>query len=360
MMKKDTNIKIGFTYDLKSDAPLCSHEPQDTNAEFDARETVDLIRKGIESGGYRVIPIGNVFNLLKAIPELDVDVIFNICEGLRYRNREAQVPIVLEMFDMPYIGSDGLTMSVTLDKAMTKKILLAQGIPTPRSMNIDSLDDVINLGRMSFPLIVKLRQEGSSMGLDNDSVVHTRKELERRVEYLWHQYNKRPMVVEQFIAGSEFTVPIIGNDAPVVLPTVQVEICNRLDLGEMIYTFERINSPELRYVCPAKITKRFERKLIDLAWRTYKAVGCLDFGRVDFRVDQDNNPYVLEINPLPSLSVEDVFDISPQAAGYDFSAVMRMIIDTGLKRLGFLNKQPSVLNAGRKANKKEVGVGSLT
>ena len=325
---------IGFTYDLKEDLPLKESDPVDGNAEFDAKETVDLIQSAIESAGHKVIPIGNVYNLLKMLPNLNVDFVFNICEGANFRNREAQVPVILETFNIPYIGADGLTMSLTLDKIMTKKVLNAEGIPTPKFLGIDKLDDLIDLDHMVFPMIVKLRQEGSSKGLDDSSVVHNRDELKKRTEFLWERYNKPPLVAEQFIAGSEFTVPIIGNDAPMYLPIVQVEICNKLDLGEMIYTFERISSPDLKYICPAKIDKSLEKKIIDLAWRTYKAVGCLDFGRVDFRVDKDNNPYVLEINPLPSLSLEDVFDISPNVAGYDFNKTINFIIDTGLKRLG--------------------------
>ncbi len=325
---------IGFTFDLKSDAPLKAGDPVDANAEFDAPETVDAVRKAIESGGHTVVPIGNVRQLLARLPGLEVDAVFNICEGLCSRNREAQVPVILELFGVPYIGSDGLTMSLTLDKIMTKRVLMAEGIPTPRFIGINCLDDLIGLDHMRFPMIVKLRQEGSSKGLDDASVVHNRKELEKRAELLFERYKQSPLIIEEFIAGKEFTVPIIGNASALPLPAVQVEICNKLDLGEMIYTYERIFTSDLRYICPAQIEERFEKVLIDLAWRTYKAVGCLDFGRIDFRVDKDNNPYVLEINPLPSLSTEDVFELSPKAAGYGFNEIICKIIDVGLERLG--------------------------
>ena len=139
-------------------------------------------------------------------------------------------------------------------------------------------------------------------------------------------------IIEQFIAGSEFTVPIIGNDPEEVFPLVQISIKDKTDLEEMIYTFERVSSLDLKYVCPAKINKRLEKKLCDLALRTYRAVDCLDFGRVDFRVDKNNNPYVLEINPLPSLSVDDVFSLSPETVGCDFNKAVNKIIDAGLKR----------------------------
>lgn len=325
---------IGFTYDLRKDSPIKEGEPADLNAEFDVEEIIDLVKSAIESAGHRIVLIGNVKNLLNMLPDLKVDIIFNICEGIGSRNREAQVPVILETFGIPYIGSDGLTMSLTLDKIMTKKLLTAEGIPTPRYIGISKIDDLINLDHMRFPMIVKLRHEGTSKGLSDKSVVHNKKELEKQSEYLFDKYNNSPIIIEQLIPGSEFTVPIIGNSPMEAFPPVQISIKDKVDLGEMIYTFERVTSPELKYICPAKIGKRLQKKLTDLALRTYKAVDCLDFARVDFRVDQDGNPYVLEINSLPSLSTEDVFNLSPKVVGCDFNRVISKIIDAGLRRYG--------------------------
>lgn len=322
---------IGFTYDLRSDCPLKDGDPEDLNAEFDFDEIVNRVKLAIESCGHKVVSIGNVKKLLSMLPELEVDIVFNICEGIGSRNREAQVPVILDTFGIPYIGSDGLTMSVALDKIMTKKILMAEGIPTPRYLGINTMDDLLNLDHMGFPMIVKLRNEGTSKGLSDNSVVHNRKELERQSEYLFDRYKNPPLIIEKLITGSEFTVPLIGNSQVEVFPSVQCSIKDQLDLGEMIYTFERVNS-ELEYICPSKISQRLEKKLMDLALQTYRAVDCLDFGRVDFRVDKDGNPYVLEINPLPSLSEEDVFSISPKVIGCDFDEAINKIIEAGLKR----------------------------
>ncbi|MFH1622784.1 MAG: ATP-grasp domain-containing protein [Candidatus Omnitrophota bacterium] len=326
---------IGFTYDLKSDFPIKEGDPEDLNAEFDFASVVDRVKLAIESFGHKVVLIGNVKKLLSMLPELGVDIVFNICEGIGSRNREAQVPVILDTFGIPYIGSDGLTMSVALDKIMTKKILMVEGIPTPRYLGINTMDDLLNLDHMGFPMIVKLRNEGTSKGLSDNSVVHNRKELKKQSEYLFDRYNNSPLIIEKLISGSEFTVPIIGNSPIEAFPSVQCSIKDQLNLGEMIYTFERVTSG-LEYICPAKISKRLEKKLMDLALRTYRAVDCLDFGRVDFRVDKDSNPYVLEINPLPSLSIEDVFSISPKIVGCDFDKVINKIIEAGLKRYGIV------------------------
>lgn len=325
---------IGFTYDLRENFPVKEGEPEDFNAEFDVEEIIEIAKNAIESGGHKVVLIGNVKNLLNRLPNLGVDIVFNLCEGIGPRNREAQVPVILETYGIPYIGSDGLTMSLTLDKIMTKKILNAEGIPTPHYLGIRKMDDLINLDHMKFPMIVKLRNEGTSKGLSDKSVVHNRKELNRQAEFLFDTYDNSPLIIEKLISGSEFTIPLIGNSPVEIFPAVQISINDKFDLEEMIYTFERITSPELKYVCPAKIGKRLEKKLEDLSLRTYKAVDCLDFGRVDFRVDRDGNPYVLEINPLPSISTEDVFSLSPEHVGCDYSKVINKIIDAGLKRYG--------------------------
>lgn len=327
---------IGFTYDLKSDLPLRDGDPPDLNAEFDSEATRDLVKSAIEAAGHKVILIGNVKNLLRVLPDLKVDMVFNICEGVGSRNREAQVPVILETFGIPYVGSDGLTMSLALDKIMTKKVIAQEGIPTPSYIGIDKLDDLMNLDHMRFPMIVKLRNEGTSKGLSSESVVRSNKELEKRVDYLFDRYNNPLLIVEELISGAELTVPIIGNSHLEILPPIQVSINGKTDLGEEIYTFERVRSlnPELDYICPANIDKQLENKLVDLAVRTYRAVGCRDFGRIDFRVDHDNNPYVLEINPLPSLSPEDVFNLAPYVVGSDYNGAIKKIIDAALERYG--------------------------
>jgi len=323
---------IGFTYDVAVDSPTEGMPLSDVHAEFDSQSTIDFVQAAIEAAGYKVIHIGNVNNLFKMLPNLKVDIVFNLCEGLGSRNREAQVPIILEMFGIPYVGSDGLTMSLTLDKIMAKKIFIAEKIPTPRYIEIDSLDDLVNLDHMDFPMIVKLRHEGTSKGLSNKSIVRSRKELKAQVKDLFSKYGRQPLLAEELISGMEFTVPLIGNDPVEALPSVQVSINNTVDLGEAIYTFDLVYDPGVVYLCPSKIDKALEDKMMDLALRTYKAVGCRDFGRVDFRVDRNNNPYVLEINPLPSLSPEDAFNLSPNAAGYDYNKAISKIIDAAFKR----------------------------
>ena len=122
---------IGLTYDLKTDYQFKDNDPPDANAEFDHPSTVDVITAAIESRGFKVKRIGNVTRLLEQIDSLGVDMVFNISEGMYGRNRESQVPILLEMHNIPYVGSDALTLGLTLDKIMAKKVFIADGVPTP-------------------------------------------------------------------------------------------------------------------------------------------------------------------------------------------------------------------------------------
>jgi len=324
---------IGFTYDLKTDLKAKAGDPEDFNAEFDYDATINFIKSAIQAGGHKVELIGNLDNLLKRVPDLGVDIVFNICEGVGLRNREAQVPVILERFGIPYVGADGFTMSLALDKVMTKKMLEKEGIPTPYYMAVNRIGDLVNLDHLRFPLIAKLRWEGTSKGLSDKSVAHNIDELDNQVRYLFNTYRNSAVVLEELIIGSEFTVPVIGNDPIQALAPAQVSIRDQLDLGEMIYTFQRaIDTTGLDYVCPAPISRDLDEKLRYLAIKTYRAVDCRDFGRVDFRVDKEDNPYVLEINPLPSLAEDDVFALSPKTEGLDYHAVINKIIEAALKR----------------------------
>lgn len=322
---------IGLTYDLKTDYELKTDDPPDANAEFDHPDTVNIIAAAIESQGFKVERIGNVSNLLETIDNLNVDIVFNISEGLAGRNRESQVPMLLEMAGVPFVGADALTQALTLDKVIAKKIFIAEGIPTPKFFKIKTTDNLVETDHLEFPLIVKPRFEGSSKGLDESSRVENMEGLKRQAEYIINTY-KQPALVEEFISGQEFTVAIVGNNPPEVLPIVQIKIDGCFQLNDKFYTFARISSDRLEYICPAPIDKDLKKKISELALKTYNAVECLDFGRVDFRVDKEGNPYVLEINPLPSLSTEDVFPLLAKQIGITYEQMIGKILNSALER----------------------------
>ncbi|MFA5276119.1 MAG: ATP-grasp domain-containing protein [Candidatus Omnitrophota bacterium] len=322
---------IGLTYDLKTDYKFKAGDPADANAEFDHPSTIDVISEAIEANGFKVEPIGNAMMLLEKLPGLKVDMVFNISEGLSGRNRESQVPILLEMAKIPFVGSDALTLGLTLDKVMAKKVFIAEGIPTPKFFEVSSTEELINCDHCEFPMIVKPRFEGSSKGLSESSRVANSKELKKQVDFIVNTY-KQPALVEEFITGQEFTVAIVGNDRPEVFPVVQVKIDGSLDLDEKFYTFARITSDRLEYVCPALISDKLTKEIQKYALMTYKAVDSRDFGRVDFRVAKNGKAYVLEINPLPSLSTEDVFMLISKTIGITYVQMIGKIINSALLR----------------------------
>ncbi len=327
-------LRVGLTYNLKSEVVLKSGDPPDLHAEFDSDETVGRIERALQSGGHDVVRIGNARTLVQRVPKLDVDIVFNIAEGYGGRNRESQVPILLEMLRIPYVGGDGLTLGLTLDKVLTKKVLIAEGIATPRFIDAVDPDRLWNV-ELEFPLIVKLRCEGSSKGLTERSLVGTPEELRRQVQSLHDTYGSDAAIfVEEFVEGEEFTVALIGNEPHVdVYPVTQIALDGRTDLGRKFYTFSYLRQGA-DYLCPAPIAPALARQLQDLALRTYQAVECRDFGRVDFRVDRQGRPYVLEINPLPSLSIQDVFAFVAKARGITYSQIINVILDAALARSG--------------------------
>ncbi|MFH1776467.1 MAG: ATP-grasp domain-containing protein [Candidatus Omnitrophota bacterium] len=324
---------VGVAYDLKSDYVLKDSDPGDYNAELDYEETIDDICAALSSGGHCPVKLGSSRKIIKNISCLKkIDIVFNICEGIGGRNRESEMPVILEMLNIPYVGADGLTLGLTLDKTLTKKILQCESILTPRFIEVRNPETIKKNG-LRYPLIVKPCHEGSSKGISEKSIVNNFKELRQQTDWLIKRY-RQPALVEEFIEGMEFTVPVIGNNPPQALPVVQIEIENKLNLGRLFYTNAHIHSNCLKYRCPAKISPQLKQKLQTIAVRTYQAVECRDFGRVDFRVDNNGRPYVLEINPLPALSILDVFNIAPQQIGMTYKEIINRILNAALKRTG--------------------------
>ena len=339
-------LRVGVTYNVKSEYVLKPGDPPDLNAELDHEDTINHIERAFRDAGHEVVRIGSVRRLLEQMGQLRVEIVFNIAEGYEGRNRESQVPILLEMMRIPFVGADGLTLGLTLDKVLTKKVLIAEGIPTPRYLEVTDPDKLWDV-ELAYPLIVKLRCEGSSKGLSEQSLVNTPEDLRRQVRWLTDTYKHASVFVEEFIEGNEFTVAIIGNEAPEVYPVCQIALDGQTDLGRKFFTFAYLRSGA-DYICPAPIPEPLARRIQALALRTYHAVDCRDFGRVDFRVDRSGTPYVLEINPLPSLSTEDVFNFIAKTKGMTHHQIINRILDTALARYGLTPRdEASVLSTTR-------------
>jgi len=332
---------VGITYDLKSDWQRSDDDPVDAAAELDGNKTIECLKTALESAGHKIILIGGACQLISRITndDLKVDIVFNISEGFKGRNRESQVPAILDLYNIPFVGADALTLGVTLDKVMAKKCFIADGLPTARYFKATSEDDLFELNTIGFPLFVKTLHEGTSKGITQSSRVENFKQLKAQVEHICRNY-KQPALVEEFIKGTEFTVGIIGNNPPIAMPVVQYAIAGKTTLGNEFYTYRHVVQKSVEYICPAPIDEKLATSLQDLAVRAYKAVDCRDFGRVDFRVDDAGKPYVLEINPLPNLSPDDVFVLFARVKGMTYNQIINKILDEALVRLDIREAVP--------------------
>jgi D-alanine-D-alanine ligase len=328
-------LKVGITYNLKKDFSEQENQPIDFLEEFDAEETIDAIRKALEGEGHDVIKLGGDAGLIDRLRQTPVDIVFNIAEGLHGRNREAHIPALLEFLNIPYTGSDPLTLSLTLDKAMAKRIVMSQNIPTPRFQKVERVEDLHDLD-LRYPLFVKLCHEGSSKGVRLDSKISDPQSLREKTTRLLKTYGS-PVLVEEFIKGPEFTVGILGNEDPFVLGVMQIEIKGRAP-EESIYSLEikREWKEKVRYHCPPSMDQGLLRKIEEVALRSYRALECRDVSRADIRVGEDRTPHFLEINPLPGLSpVYGDLVIMARSMGWDYDRLVKTIFHHAMKRYGW-------------------------
>ncbi|MGZ3536631.1 MAG: D-alanine--D-alanine ligase family protein [Thermodesulfobacteriota bacterium] len=329
-------LKVGITYNLKKEFSQRENQPIDLLEEFDSEETIDAIRDVLEAEGHEVIKLGGDTGLIDRLRQASVDIVFNIAEGIGGRNREAHIPALLEFLNIPYTGSDPLTLSVTLDKAVAKRIIMSHGIPTPRFKKVERTEDLEGLD-LRYPLFVKLCYEGSSKGVRLDSKISNPQSLEEKTRSLLSIYGS-PLLVEEFVKGPEFTVGVLGNEHPTVLGVMQIEIKGRPP-EESIYSLEikREWEEKVRYHCPPLIDQPLIKEIEEVALRSYRALDCRDVSRVDIRVGEDQTPYFLEINPLPGLSpVYGDLVIMARSVGWDYARLVKTIFHHALKRFGWM------------------------
>jgi D-alanine-D-alanine ligase len=329
-------LRVGITYNLRKDFYQQENQPIDLLEEFDSEETIDAIREVLESEGHEIIKLGGDTGLIDRLRQASVDIVFNIAEGFQGRNREAHIPALLEFLNIPYTGSDPLTLSLTLDKAMAKRIVMSQSVPTPRFKKIERIEDLDGLD-LRYPLFVKLCYEGSSKGVRLDSKILDPHSLEEKTRGLLKTYGS-PLLVEEFVKGPEFTVGILGNEDPFVLGVMQIEIKGKPP-EESIYSLEikREWEEKVRYHCPPPIDRNLLKKIEEVALRAYRALECRDVSRVDVRVGEDHTPYFLEINPLPGLSpVYGDLVIMARSMGWDYARLVKTIFHHALKRYGWM------------------------
>jgi D-alanine-D-alanine ligase len=350
-------FRVALLANLKKNAPRHDGMSQDQWDDLDSEKTVNALVEAIRSGGHHCDFLEGDVTLLDTIRQYKPDICFNICEGHFGDAREAQVPALLEMLRIPYTGSKVLTLALTLDKPMTKRVLAYHDLPSPPFQVFEQIDEPLS-DDMKFPMFVKPSREGTGMGVSAKSIVRDTDELTEQVKYILDKYHQ-PALVEHFIEGREVTIGVVGNlTGPVAqrlpededadriqaglrfLPAMEVDLNPYLETDAVYSNRLKVDlADQLNYLIPAPIERAW---LADLNWYTaavFRVTGALDVARVDFRLDANDNwkPYILEINPLPGLT-PGISDLVMEAAadGIDHTGLVNLILNTALKRYGMI------------------------
>ncbi len=325
------SLTIGLTYDLKRDYLALGYKEEDV-AEFDADITIDTIERTIAELGFKPERIGHVRSLCtKLAAGARWDMVFNIAEGVSGRSREAQIPCMLEAFDIPYTLSDPLVCAVTLDKAVAKRILKAEGLNTAGFHVVQCESDVAHVN-LPFPLFAKPIAEGTGKGIDRASRITNSAELRAVCQTLLLKFNQ-PVLIEEYLPGREFTVAILGTGSKArVMGTM--EVCFRPNANTTIYTYEvkENYTSFVDYHCPPRTpeTEAVEKLALD----AYRVLELRDAGRVDIRLDRHGIPSFMEVNPLPGLNpLHSDLPIIGKLVGMSYKDIIGSIIESARTRI---------------------------
>ena len=330
-------MRIGLAFDLRNDFQPGKDIPEDAFEEYDSLDVVTAIADGLRALGHRTILLGGGRKFISKILKSKVDFVFNIAEGHgSLRSREAQVPAVLEMLDIPYSGSDPQTLAITLDKPLAKQLVSAAGVTTPPWLIITSVKSLEAVPARGFPLpaFIKPAFEGSSKGIRLTSRADTAARARAITRRLLAKYNQ-PVLVEKYIEGDEVTVGVVGNSPPAIVGIMRV--LPRRKFKDFVYSLEvkRDWRNLVDYECPAKLPKATIKRITEASLAVYTTLGCRDFSRVDFRVTADGTPHFLEVNPLPGLNPESGdLPIMSYKMGWTYNGLIKAIFESALARHG--------------------------
>ncbi len=323
-------ITVGLTYDLRSDYLKEGYTEEET-AEFDSEITISSVENTLKELGYKTERIGNVKALIKAISKgKRWDIVFNIAEGMYGIGREAQVPALLDAYQIPYVFSDPLVLSLTLHKGLTKRVIRDSNIPTAAFAIVERTSD-LNSINLTYPLFAKPVAEGTGKGIDSRSKVSSKAELDKLCIELLERF-KQPVLVEEYLPGREFTVGIVGTgENAKVIGAMEIVITSKAK--EDTYSFHTKENWHGVVEYPMA-TGDIEKICAETALAAWRALGCRDGGRVDLKMDYNNIPNFIEVNPLAGINPEHS-DLPMLAGkkGVSFNQLIDMIMKSALTRI---------------------------
>ena len=337
-------MRIGLAYNQKPDPSNSLDEPPSTNdkfAEWDEPTTIAAVEQALGLfGSVILLEADSLFpeKLALARPQL----VFNLAEGLHGPTRESLVPAICEYLEVPYTGSDPLTLALALQKGRAKEVLAYRGVPTAPFVVVEQPSD-LDAVSLPYPLFVKPVGEGSGKGIFANNLCHSPGQLRDRALCLLDRY-AQPVLVEVYLPGPEFTVAILGNGVEAhCLPVVGFDF-TALPAGsppvygyEAKWVWDTAERPLAIFECPAQILPTLYREIAQTALDAYHVLGCRDWCRVDIRVDRFGVPNVLELNPLPGIipdpAMNSCFPKAARAAGLAYDELIQEVVRIAWRRL---------------------------
>jgi len=303
-------------------------------AEFDVARALIGLGHEVRLLGFR----SDVDQLVAGLKAEKADVVFNLSE--RFRNLSALdygVVGLLEMLDMPYTGAAAEGLILARDKALTKKVLAFHGLRIPHFMVCERGAVVQRPSDIRFPLIVKPLDEDASVGIAKASVVRDDQALAERVAFI-HDRISTDAIVEEFIAGREIYVGVMGNEQPRALPPIEMVFGAKTDEEARIATFKVKWSVKHRETSGIEnriatdLGKELTQRLSEVAVQTYKVAGLRDYGRIDVRLAHDGEIYVVEANPNPYLADGEDLAWAAEEGGFPYPQFIEKIAEMALGR----------------------------
>ena len=326
-------MRVGLCYDRFGDAPRPPGAPPDWDAEYEPEATIVALEDALRRLGHTPVRLGNARAVLAALAgnagreSLGVDAAVSVAESYGSRNREAHVPVLLELAGVPCLGSDALSLSLSLDKHLTKVVVAAAGLAVPAGVVVPPGADARALASgLAFPLMVKPRYEGTAKGIEASSRCATPAELVAEAARQ-HRLYGQDVVAESFVEGPEWTVGVVGTGAEArALPSLQRAVDPATGIGTHALG-------DVDGTVGGALTEGLEATLAQAAVAAHRALDCRDFSRSDFRVGPDGRSVFLEINPLPTFAPDGTFAILAEMEGRPYPEFLAEVLGAALARL---------------------------
>ena len=311
-------------------------------SEVGVLEEKEDIQRVLEKYNYEAVIFNvseNIKELIQFIENEKIDLIFNLVEGLGEESiHEMHIAGIYDLLGKNYTGSAARTLGICLDKARTKEILSHHKILTPNFTTLYYGENFTKAQiNLKYPLFVKFREQDASLGIDNNSLVTTFKELKDKVLDLWSQH-QGSIIIEEYIDGRELNIAVIGNEKPIAMPISEISFDTLPKNYPKIVSYNSkwmkgtVEYDHTVGICPADLPKNLTTEMQKIAVEAFKILGLRDYSRVDFRLDENNIPYVLEVNPNPDITDDAGFARSAKAAGYSYEEIVAKIIEMALNR----------------------------